>query len=185
MRGFPFHLHLDFATYLEQSQNAEKEKVTIENVRKKALETLAETKKNENNQKKSNGKSKKSRTTGNETLAYLRENVAKIHEVRMLQVKTQNRGSEGPKIVTWTISSPAATTTANSATNVTTLAESSAGNEWWPYLKNFPKKIKYDLSTADISIVKTSWLRVKAILYVNVYVNYIHRLPCKSTSQLI
>ena len=76
------------AKALEQSQKAEKKKVAIEDVRKMALETLAETKKRKQQEREEIKRTKKSRTTGNETLAYLTEKATKDHEVRMLQVKT-------------------------------------------------------------------------------------------------
>ena len=83
---------------LEQSQKGEKEKVVVEDVRKKALETLAETKK----RKQQEGEVKrtmKSRTTGNETLAYLREKAAKDHEIRILQMKTQNEEARAQRLL--------------------------------------------------------------------------------------
>ena len=66
------------AKTLEQSQKAEKEKVTIEDVTKKALEILAETKKRKQ-QEGEVKRPKNSRKTGNETLAYLREKATKDH----------------------------------------------------------------------------------------------------------
>ena len=54
----------------------------------KALETLAEIKTRKQHEGEVK-RTKKSRTTGNETLAYLREKASKGHKVRMLQVKTQ------------------------------------------------------------------------------------------------
>ena len=77
------------AKTLEQSQKAENEKAAIEDILKKALETLAETK-NGKQQEGEVKRTKKSRTTGNETLGYLREKAAKVHEIRMLHMKTQN-----------------------------------------------------------------------------------------------
>ena len=73
--------------------------VTIEDVRKKALEILAETKKRKQ-QEGEEVKRKNSRTTGNETLAYLiREKVAKDHEVRMWQMKTQNEEARTQRLL--------------------------------------------------------------------------------------
>ena len=85
------------AKTLEQLQKAEKEKVAIEDVRKMTLETLAETKKQK--QQEEVKWTKKSRTTGNETLAYLREKAAKDHEVRMLQMKTQNEETRAQRLL--------------------------------------------------------------------------------------
>ena len=87
------------AKTLEQSQKAEKEKVAIEDVRKKALETLAETKKRKQQEGQEVKRTKKSRTTGNETLAYLREKATKDHEVRMLQMKTQNEETRAQRLL--------------------------------------------------------------------------------------
>ena len=48
----------------------------------------------------------------------------------MLQMKTQNEEADAQRsFITWTISSSVATTTANSARNVATLAESTTGND--------------------------------------------------------
>ena len=59
--------------------------------RKKALETLAETKKQKQQEGEEVKRTKKSGITGNKTLAYLkRGKAAKDHEVKMLQMKTQN-----------------------------------------------------------------------------------------------
>ena len=44
-------------------------------------------------------RTKKSRTIGNETLAYLREKAAKDHEVRMLQMKTQNEDTRAQRLL--------------------------------------------------------------------------------------
>ena len=41
----------------------------------------------------------KSRTTGNETLAYLREKAAKDHEIRILQMKTQNEEARAQRLL--------------------------------------------------------------------------------------
>lgn len=123
---------------------------------KKALESLAEMK-----EWKQVGEEvkliKKSRATGKQTLAYLREKATKDHNAS----ENLKWGRESPKIVTWAISSPAGTATANSATNVTTLAESTAGNDGLIWKKN-PKNTKYGLSTINISNFKISWLRVNS-----------------------
>ena len=42
---------------------------------------------------------KKSGTLGNETLAYLREKAAKDHQVRMLQMKTQNEQARAQRLL--------------------------------------------------------------------------------------
>ena len=86
------------AKTFEQSQKAEKEKVAIKDVRKKALETLAETKKRKQ-QEGEEVKRTKSRSTGNETLAYIRKKAAKDHEVRMLQMKTQNEETRAQRLL--------------------------------------------------------------------------------------
>ena len=62
----------------------------IKDVRKKVLETLAETKTRKQQEGEEVKRTKKSRTSGYETFAYLREKAAKDHVVRMLQMKTQN-----------------------------------------------------------------------------------------------
>ena len=87
------------AKTLEQSQKAEKEKVAIEDVRKKALETLAETKKWKQQEGEEVKRTKKSRTTGNEASAYLREKAAKDHEVRRLEMKTQNEETRAQRLL--------------------------------------------------------------------------------------
>ena len=78
---------------------------------------------------------KKSRATGKQTLAYLREKATKDHNAS----ENLKWGRESPKIVTWAISSPAGTAIANSATNVTTFTESAAGNHGLIW-KNCPKR---------------------------------------------
>ena len=81
------------AKTLEQSQKAEK-KVTIE-----PSETVAETKKRKQEEEEEVDRTKKSRTTGNETLAYsIREKAAKDHEVRMFQMKTQNEEARAQRL---------------------------------------------------------------------------------------
>ena len=77
------------AKTLEQSQKAEKGKVTTKYFRKKALETLAETEKRKQEGEEVKRRMK-SRTTGNETLGYLKEKAAKDHDVRMSLAKTEN-----------------------------------------------------------------------------------------------
>ena len=86
---------------LEESQKGEKEKVAVEHLRKKALETLAETKKRKQQEGEEVKRTKKSEqtTTENETLAYLREKAAKDHEVRILQMKTQNEEAKAQRLL--------------------------------------------------------------------------------------
>ena len=67
--------------------------------RKKASETLAETKKRKQSEWEEVKRAKKSRTTGNETLAYLREKARKDHEIKMLQMKTQNEEARAQKLM--------------------------------------------------------------------------------------
>ena len=86
---------------LEESQKGEKEKVAVEDLTKKALETLAETKKRKQQEGEEVNRTKKSEqtTTENETLAYLREKAAKDHEVRILQMKTQNEEAKAQRLL--------------------------------------------------------------------------------------
>ena len=86
---------------LEESQKGEKEKVAVEHLTKKALETLAETKKRKQQEGEEVKRTKKSEqtTTENETLAYLREKAAKDHEVRILQMKTQNEEAKAQRLL--------------------------------------------------------------------------------------
>ena len=86
---------------LEESQKGEKEKVAVEDLTKKALETLAETKKRKQQEGEEVKRTKKSEqtTTENETLAYLREKAAKDHEVRILQMKTQNEEAKAQRLL--------------------------------------------------------------------------------------
>ena len=66
-----------------------------------------------------------SRTTGNETLTYLKMESRKRPCGKNVANENSKWGSESAKIITRTTSSSsAATTTANSATNITTFAES-------------------------------------------------------------
>ena len=73
-----------------QSQKVEKENITAEGVRKMALEILFDTRKRKQGEGEEVKRTKKSRTTGNEVLAYLREKATKDLEERILQVKPQN-----------------------------------------------------------------------------------------------
>ena len=86
---------------LEESQKGEKEKVAVEDLTKKALETLAETKKRKQQEGEEVKRTKKSEqtTTENETLAYLREKAVKDHEVRILQMKTQNEEAKAQRLL--------------------------------------------------------------------------------------
>ena len=86
---------------LEESQKGEKEKVAVEDLTKKALETLAETKKRKQQEGEEVKRTKKSEqtTTENETLAYLREKAAKDHEVRILQMKTENEEAKAQRLL--------------------------------------------------------------------------------------
>ena len=86
---------------LEESQKGEKEKVAVEDLTKKALETLAETKKRKQQEGEEVKQTKKSEqtTTENETLAYLREKAAKDHEVRILQMKTENEEAKAQRLL--------------------------------------------------------------------------------------
>ena len=86
---------------LEESQKGEKEKVAVEDLTKRALETLAETKKRKQQEGEEVKRTKKSEqtTTENETLAYLREKAAKDHEVRILQMKTQNEEAKAQRLL--------------------------------------------------------------------------------------
>ena len=86
---------------LEESQKGEKEKVAVEDLTKKALETLAETKKRKQQEGEEVKRTKKSEqtTTENETLVYLREKAAKDHEVRILQMKTQNEEAKAQRLL--------------------------------------------------------------------------------------
>ena len=86
---------------LEESQKGEKEKVAVEDLTKKALETLAEMKKRKQQEGEEVKRTKKSEqtTTENETLAYLREKAAKDHEVRILQMKTQNEEAKAQRLL--------------------------------------------------------------------------------------
>ena len=86
---------------LEESHKGEKEKVAVEDLTKKALETLAETKKRKQQEGEEVKRTKKSEqtTTENETLAYLREKAAKDHEVRILQMKTENEEAKAQRLL--------------------------------------------------------------------------------------
>ena len=81
-----------------------------------------------------------SRTTGNETLTYLREKSHKRPWGKGVTNENSKWGSECPKIITKTKLSSAATTRANSATNFTTLAESTICNDGLIW-KTFQKRL--------------------------------------------
>ena len=57
--------------------------------------------KNGNNKKEKEEikRTKKSRRTGNETLAYLKQKAAKYHEVRMLETENQNEKAKAQRLL--------------------------------------------------------------------------------------
>ena len=142
------------AKTFEQSQKAEKERVVIEDVRKKALETLAETKKRKQQEGEEVKRTKKSRTTGNEASAYLREKAAKDHEVRMLEMKTQNEETRAQRLLLEQYQQQQQQQQQTQQQMLLLLQNQQQAR--WPYLKNFPKKANNDFRTIDISVVKIS-----------------------------
>ena len=111
---------------------AEKEKVAIKDVKKKALETLAETKKWKQEEEEEVKRTKKPRTTGNETSAYLREKAAKDREERMLHMKTQNEEVRAQRLLLEQYH--------NQQQQQQQTHQQMYCWQWWPYLRNFLKK---------------------------------------------
>ena len=67
---------------LDKNKKAEKEKATAEEVRKQAMERMADTKKRENDESDSGNGRKKVRRSTSDTIDYLKEKSAKDHDLK-------------------------------------------------------------------------------------------------------
>lgn len=84
----------------EQQKKVEAEKAAIVDVRQKALETLSDTQKRKaNNGEESTKRIKKSRSTGSETLAYLREKSQKDYEVKLVEAEAHKEEAKAQRML--------------------------------------------------------------------------------------
>ena len=122
-----------------------------------------------------------SRTTGNETWTYLREKSCKRPWGKSVGNETQNEEASAQRLLLK--QNYHQQQQQQQTQQQILLLLQNQQYAMMDYLKNLPEKTNNDLRTIDITVVKISWVRVKAIMHVNAYVNYIHYVPWKSTSQ--
>ena len=78
----------------DKNKKAEKEKATAEEVRKQAMERMADTKKRENDESDSGNGRKKVRRSTSDTIYYLKEKSAKDHDLKEKELELRKRELE-------------------------------------------------------------------------------------------
>ena len=76
---------------LTKIKKAEKEKAKAEEVRKQAMERMADTKKRENDESDSGNENKKVRRSSSDTIDYLKEKSAKDHDLKKKELELRKR----------------------------------------------------------------------------------------------